>query len=85
MHRTLIVAFGALMALTPAYGQADKEYHWCTDTHMQQMDRDVAKMTDAAKKKSATEHLQQSKDAMKKGDTDGCIKHMEAAHKDMGL
>jgi hypothetical protein len=52
---------------------------------MAQMDAQVAKMTDATKKKAAQEHLQASKDAMKKGDTAGCIKHMEEAHKSMGI
>ena len=35
--------------------------------------------------KSAQMHLDQSKAAMKKKDTKGCIKHMEEAHKAMGL
>jgi hypothetical protein len=52
---------------------------------MQTMDAKVAEMTDAAKKKSAQAHLDASKAAMKAGDTDGCIEHMKAAHKDMGL
>ena len=79
----LLVALGAMMNLAPAYGQGNKD--WCTDAHMTQMDAQVAKMTDATKKKSAMGHLQASKDAMNKGDTAGCIKHMEAAHKDMGI
>ena len=73
----------ALMALVPAYGQ-DKEA-WCTDAHMKQMDADIAKMTDAKMQESAKMHLDQSKAAMKKNDTAGCIKHMEEAHKAMGL
>ena len=36
---------------------------------MKQMDSMIAKMTDAAKKKEATSHLDMSKAAMKKGDT----------------
>jgi len=52
---------------------------------MKQMDADVAKMTDAKMQKSAKMHLDQSKAAMKKKDTAGCIKHMEEAHKAMGL
>ena len=83
MHRSIIATFVAVIAMSPAYGQDDK--HWCTDAHMQQMDAEVAKMTDEAKKKSAMEHLQASKDAMDKGDTAGCVQHMEQAHKDMGL
>jgi hypothetical protein len=30
-------------------------------------------------------HLSQSKAAMKKSDMTGCIKHMEEAHKAMGM
>jgi hypothetical protein len=84
MHKVpLLVAFVAVMTFGPAYGQGNKD--WCTDAHMAQMDAQVAKMTDATKKKAAQEHLQASKDAMKKGDTAGCIKHMEEAHKSMGI
>ncbi len=84
MFRAPVVAmFVALMALVPAYGQ-DKEA-WCTDAHMKLMDADVAKMTDAAKQKAAKMALDESKAAMKKNDTAGCIKHMEEAHKAMGL
>ena len=53
--------------------------------HMKQMDSMIAKMTDAAKKKEATSHVDMSKAAMKKGDTAGCMKHMAQAHKAMGL
>jgi hypothetical protein len=82
--RVLIAAgFCALMALGPAYAQDKKA--WCTDAHMAQMDADVAKMTDAKMQKSAKMHLDESKAAMKKDDTAGCIKHMEEAHKAMGM
>ena len=73
----------ALIALVPAYGQ-DKEA-WCTDAHMKQMDADIAKMTDAKMQASAKMHLDESKAAMEKKDTAGCIKHMEEAHKAMGM
>ena len=46
---------------------------------------DVAKMTDAKMQKSAKMHLDESKAAMNKKDTDGCIKHMEEAHQPMGM
>ena len=75
--------FVALMALMPAYAQ-DKEA-WCTNDHMKQMDAQVAKMPDAKMQKSAKMHLSQSKAAMKKKDMAGCIKHMEEAHKAMGM
>jgi hypothetical protein len=52
---------------------------------MEQMDADIAKMTDAKMQESAKMHLDQSKAAMKKKDTAGCIKHMEEAHKAMGM
>ena len=50
---------------------------------MKQMDDMIAKMTDATKKTEATMHLDMSK--MKKGDTAECMKHMEEAHKAMGM
>jgi hypothetical protein len=52
---------------------------------MKQMDGMIAKMTDAAKKKEATMHLDMSKAEMKKGNEAGCMKHMEETHKAMGL
>jgi hypothetical protein len=77
-----LVTFIAVTALLPAYaGAADL----CNDAHMKQMDGMIAKMTDAAKKKEATTALDMSKAAMKKGDTAGCMKHMDEAHKAMGL
>jgi hypothetical protein len=55
----------------------------CNDAHMKQMDQMIAEMTDAAKQKEATAALDQSKAAMKKGDTTACMKHMAEAHKAM--
>ena len=84
----VIAAFVAVMACVPAYAEEkkmDMGKEWCTDAHMKQMDDDIAKMTDAAKKKEATSHLTMSKDAMKAKDTAGCVKHMEETHKAMGL
>ena len=81
----VIAAFMAVMACAPAYAQekVDKVKEWCTDAHMKQMDDDIAKMTDAAKKKEATNHLAMSKEEMKKKNTEGCVKHMEATHEAM--
>lgn len=78
-------AFVVAMTCVPAIGQEDKAKEWCTDAHMQQMEDDIAKMDDAAKQKEAKSHLAMSKDAMKAKDDAGCVKHMEAAHKAMGL
>jgi hypothetical protein len=78
---SVLAAFLAIAALSPAYSAQDL----CNDAHMKQMDDMIAKMTDAAKKKEATTALDMSKGAMKKGDTAGCMKHMEDAHKAMGL
>jgi hypothetical protein len=78
---SLFTAFLAIMALTPAYAAQDL----CNDAHMKQMDGMIAKMTDAAKMKEATTALDMSKAAMKKGDTAECMKHMDEAHKAMGL
>ena len=57
----------------------------CNDAHMKQMDDMIAKMTDTAMQKQATAALDMSKAAMKKGDTAECMKHMEEAHKAMGM
>ena len=57
----------------------------CNDAHMKQMDDMIAKMTDAAKKKEATMHLDMSKAEMKKGDMAACMKHMNEAHQAMGM
>jgi hypothetical protein len=85
MHRQFVfaaaVAVAAAIGSTGAY--ADKS--WCTDAHMQKMDAMVAKMSDAAKKRSAKTHLAASKAAMKGGDMDGCVAAMTLAHKDMGM
>ena len=81
MFKTLSVAvFVTVMSLSPAYAAGE-----CTEAHMKQMDGMIAKMTDAAKKKEATMHLDMSKAEMKKGDEAGCMKHMNEAHKAMGL
>src|SRR5262249_41633989 len=76
-----LAAFLTIAALSPAYAAQDL----CNDAHMKQMDDMIAKMTDAAKKKEATTALDMSKAAMKKGDKAGCMKHMDEAHKAMGL
>ena len=78
---SLVPAFLALMALSPAYAAPDL----CNDAHMKQMDDMIAKMTDAAKQKEATTHLDMSKAEMKKGNEAGCMEHMQEAHKAMGL
>lgn len=78
----LVAAFIAVAALSagPAASQ-----DLCNDAHMKQMDEMIAKMTDAAKQKEATMHLDMSKAEMKKGNTAECMKHMEEAHKAMGM
>ena len=79
--KTLPVAtFVAMISLSPAYAAGE-----CTDAHMKQMDGMIAKMSDATKKKEATMHLDMSKAEMKKGNEAGCMEHMNAAHKAMGL
>jgi hypothetical protein len=81
MIKTLpVAAFVAVMSLSPAYAAGE-----CTEAHMKQMDGMIAKMTDAAKKKEAMMHLDMSKAEMKKGDEAGCMKHMNQAHKAMGM
>ncbi len=81
----LAMAFVVCTALAPAYAQEDKAKEWCTDAHMQQMDDQVGKMTDAGKQKKARKELEKSKAEMKKGDMKGCVEHMEKAHKAMGV
>ena len=81
LKTSVVVAFlGIAAASSPVYAQ-----DLCTDAHMKQMDDMIAKMTDASKQKEATTALDMSKAAMKKGDKAGCMKHMEAAHKAMGM
>ena len=65
-----------------AFSSAAKDL--CNDAHMK-MDGMIAKMKDATKQKEAAAHLDMSKAAMKKGDTAECMKHMEEAHKAMGM
>ena len=81
LKTSILAAFLTTLALSPAYAAQDL----CNDAHMKQMDDMIAKMTDATKKKEATTALDMSKAAMKKGDKAGCMKHMEAAHKAMGM
>jgi hypothetical protein len=75
-----VAAFVAVISLSPAYAGAE-----CTEAHMKQMDDMIAKMTDAAKQKEATMHLDMSKAEMKKGNEAGCMEHMNEAHKAMGM
>jgi hypothetical protein len=58
-----VAVFVTVMSLSPVYAAGE-----CTEAHMKQMDGMIAKMTDAAKKKEATMHLDMSKAEMKKGD-----------------
>ena len=81
LKMSLMAAFMVVFAIGPAYAAQDL----CNDAHMKQMDGMIAKMTDAAKKKEATTALDMSKAAMKKGDTAKCMKHMNEAHKAMGM
>jgi hypothetical protein len=85
MRRVPLIAALATVALIPAYAEDDKAKTWCTDAHMQQMDDSIAKMTDAEKQKEAQSHLAMSKSAMQNGDMKGCVEHMEATHKAMGM
>jgi hypothetical protein len=75
-----VAVFVTVMSLSPAYAAGE-----CTEAHMRQMDGMIAKMTDAAKKKEAMMHLDMSKAEMRKGDEAGCMKHMNEAHKAMGM
>ncbi len=78
----IVAAFIAASAFSAASaGNQDL----CNDAHMKQMDEMIAKMTDAAKQKEATIHLDMSKAEMKKGNTAECMKHMEEAHQAMGM
>jgi len=81
LKASLAAAFIAVMVLSPTYAAGDL----CNDAHMKQMDEMIAKMTDAAKKKEAMMHLDMSKAEMKKGNTAECMKHMDEAHKAMGM
>lgn len=76
----LLAAFVSAFVVSPAVA-ADL----CNDDHMMQMDQMIADMTDEAKQKEAMAALDQSKAAMKKGDTEECMKYMDEAHAAMGL
>ena len=82
LKASLLAAFIAATALSPTYAA---NQNLCNDAHMKQMDEMIAKMTDAAKQKEATTHLDMSKAEMKKGDMAACMKHMNEAHKAMGM
>ena len=82
LKASLLAAFIAVTALSPTYAASQ---NLCNDAHMKQMDEMIAKMTDAAKQKEATTHLDMSKAEMKKGDMAACMKHMNEAHKAMGM
>jgi hypothetical protein len=81
LKASFVAAFLTTMTFSPAFAAQDL----CNDAHMKQMDDMIAKMTDAAKKKEATMHLDMSKAEMKKGNTAGCMEHMNEAHKAMGM
>jgi len=82
MFKTSVMAALAAVALaSPVYAASDE----CTDAHMQQMREMIAEMPDEAQKKEATAHLDMSEAEMKKGNEAGCMQHMEATHKAMGL
>ena len=81
LKASFVAAVLTTMAFSPAFAAQDL----CNDAHMKQMDDMIAKMTDAAKKKEATMHLDMSKAEMKKGNTAGCMEHMNEAHKAMGM
>ena len=81
LKASFVAVFLTTMAFSPAFAAQDL----CNDAHMKQMDDMIAKMTDATKQKEATTALDMSKATMKKGDKAGCMKHMEAAHKAMGM
>jgi hypothetical protein len=53
---SLLAALLAAASLSPAYAASDL----CTEAHMQQMDKMIADMSDAAAKKEATMHLDMS-------------------------
>ena len=78
----LLASAVTLLLLSPAFGAKGS---LCNDAHMKQMDSMIAEMTDEAKKKEAMTHLDMSKAEMKKGNDAGCMEHMNAAHKAMGL
>ena len=81
LKASLAAAFMAVIGLGHAYAAQNL----CNDAHMKQMDQMIAEMTDAAKQKEATAALDQSKAAMKEGNTAECMKYMDAAHKAMGM
>lgn len=55
----------------------------CDDATLMKMDKDIGGMSDMAMKDMAMKEVSMAKDAMKMGDMDGCMMHMEKAHKSM--
>jgi hypothetical protein len=84
-----MVAAVAVLSFSPAYAASDEctdaRMLSATDAHMKKMNQMIAEVTDAAKEREATMHLDMSKAEMKKGNTAGCMEHMEETHKAMGL
>lgn len=85
MFRMIVLAASMIAIGSLAASAQDKAKEWCTNAHMKQMNSQIDKMADAAKKKEAKNHLAMSKAAMKAKDMDGCVKHMEETHQAMGL
>ena len=80
---TFIAGIVSAMAITAAYAEENKSFG-CTEAHLKQMDTLAAQFT-GEKKQAIEKHLQMSKDAFAKGDTEGCLQHMQEAQLVMGI
>jgi hypothetical protein len=74
-----LVAAVAVLSFSPAYAASD-EY---TDARMKKMDQMIAEVTDCRQREGGDDASRHAE--MKKGNTAGCMEHMEETHKAMGL
>ena len=84
MFKTILIAgvVSAMALAATAYAAQDESLE-CTEAHFKQMDTIAAQLT-GDRKQAAEKHLQMSKDAFAKGDSQGCLQHMQEAHLAMG-
>ena len=80
---TFIAGVLSAMVITAAYAAESKSLG-CTEAHFKQMDTLAAQFT-GEKQQVVEKHLQMSKDAFAKGDTEGCLQHMQEAQLVIGI
>lgn len=79
----LKLSFAAALIAVALPALADDMMMKCDDATMMKMDKDVDGMSDMAMKAMAMKEMTMARDAMKMGNMDTCMTHMEKAHKHM--